>query len=212
MNPELEANYAGTFTNRLGFGERPALILVDFVKAYFSRDCELFADPADALASALRIRDAARSLVPGMPIVYTHVRYSANGENGGRFFQKVGPLRHFIDGSEMGAWADGIDVANHEVVLTKQYASAFFGTSLAPMLVAGGIDTLIITGLTTSGCVRATCVDCVSHGFIPIVVREACGDRHRDPHLSNLFDMDAKYGDVVSEEEVMTYIRRISPA
>ena len=99
-------------------------------------------------------------------------------------------------------WAPGpklLKVADDELVISKQYPSAFFGTSLASTLTVWGIDTLIHTGLSTSGCVRATCVDCCSHGFIPIVVRDAVGDRHPAPHEANLFDMDAKYGDVVSE-------------
>ena len=71
------------------------------------------------------------------------------------------------------------------------------------------VDSLIITGLTTSGCIRATCVDCVSSGFIPIVVADACGDRHEDPHQANLFDMNAKYADVVSEQQVLDYLNTL---
>ena len=97
-------------------------------------------------------------------------------------------------------------VSDDELVVSKQYPSAFFGTSLASTLTTWGIDTLIITGLTTSGCVRASCVDACCHGFIPIVVREACGDRHAAPHEANLFDMNAKYADVVSEHEVLAYL------
>ena len=93
-----------------------------------------------------------------------------------------------------------------KLVISKQYPSAFFGTSLASTLTSMGIDTLIHTGLSTSGCVRATCVDCCSYGFIPIIVRDAVGDRHSAPHEANLFDMDAKYGDVVSEAEVVAYL------
>ena len=105
----------------------------------------------------------------------------------------------------MGAWPDGLEPGADELVVSKQYPSAFFGTSLASTLTAAGIDTLVITGLTTSGCVRATCVDACSHGFIPIVVADACGDRHDDPHNANLFDMNTKYGDVVSEAEALAY-------
>ena len=85
--------------------------------------------------------------------------------------------------------------------------SAFFGTSLASILHDMGIDTLIITGVTTSGCIRATCVDTMSHGFIPIVVKDACGDRHESPHVANLFDMNAKYADVVNEAEAVDYLK-----
>jgi maleamate amidohydrolase len=95
-----------------------------------------------------------------------------------------------------------------ELVVSKQYPSAFFGTSLASTLTAARVDSVILTGLTTSGCVRATCVDAMSHGFRVAVVREACGDRHPAPHEANLFDMNAKYADVVGEEEVLAYLSR----
>jgi maleamate amidohydrolase len=201
---DLLANYKKAYDNRIGFGKRPALILVDFVRAYFDESCELYADVQPELDSALRIRDAARSA--GIPVIYTNVEFDSAGLMGGRFFQKAMPLRNFLKGSPMGAWADGLVPADNEIVVTKQYASAFFGTSLASALTTMGIDTLIITGVTTSGCIRATCLDSCQHGFIPIVVADACGDRHPDPHNANLFDMHAKYGDVVSEAEVMTYL------
>jgi maleamate amidohydrolase len=99
--------------------------------------------------------------------------------------------------------------ADGELVISKQYPSAFFGTSLATNLQDMDIDTLIITGVTTSGCIRATCVDTMSHGFIPIVVEDACGDRHESPHVANLFDMNAKYADVVGESETIEYLHQL---
>ena len=162
------------------------------------------------LDSALRIRDAARRA--GAPVIYTNVEFDRAGLLGGRFFQKAMPLHNFLKGSPMGAWADGLEPADDEIVITKQYASAFFGTSLAPMLATMGIDTLIITGVTTSGCIRATCLDSCQYGFIPIVVSDACGDRHPAPHEANLFDMNAKYGDVVDEAEVMGYLDALEAA
>lgn len=204
MANRLADNYKKAFDNRLGFGERPALILVDFVRAYFDEDCALYADVADALASALRIRDAARAT--GVPVVYTNVVYHAGGTDGGVFFRKAPVLKNFVVGNPMGAWVQGLNPAADEIVVSKQYPSAFFGTSLASTLHTMNVDTLIITGLTTSGCIRATCVDAMCHGFIPIVVADACGDRHEAPHESNLFDMNAKYADVVRESDVLTYL------
>jgi maleamate amidohydrolase len=201
---DLLANYKRAYDNRIGFGTRPALILVDFVRAYFDPECELYADVQGELDSALRIRDAARAA--GIPVIYTNVEFDRAGLLGGRFFQKAMPLHNFVKGSPMGAWADGLQPNDDEIVITKQYASAFFGTSLAPMLAALGVDTLIITGVTTSGCIRATCLDSCQHGFIPIVVADACGDRHPAPHEANLFDMNAKYGDVVNEAETLDYL------
>jgi len=118
-------------------------------------------------------------------------------------------LQDFLEGSPMGAWPKGLEPADDELVISKQYPSAFFGTSLASTLTSWGIDTLIHTGVSTSGCIRATCVDCCSYGFIPIIVREAVGDRTAAPHEANLFDMDAKYGDVVTEADVTAYLKTL---
>ena len=207
MSSDLLANYSVAYNHRIGFGRRPALILVDFVMAYFDATCELYADVEDALASALRVREAARAR--HVPTILTNVVYHPSAINGGRFYQKAKPLRHFCAGSPMGAWPGTLAPEADELIISKQYPSAFFGTSLASTLASNGIDSLIITGLTTSGCIRATCVDAMSYGFIPIVVRDACGDRHEAPHEANLFDMNAKYGDVVSEAETIAYLESL---
>lgn len=206
MTQDLSENYKLAYGNKLGFGKRPALILVDFVQAYFDVNCALFAGVEDALTAALRVRDMARAA--GIPVVYTNVVYQADGADGGVFFKKVPVLKNFIAGSPMGEWPSGLQPADGELVISKQYPSAFFGTSLASTLHSMEVDTLIITGVTTSGCIRATCVDTMSHGFIPIVVAGACGDRHEAPHAANLFDMNAKYADVVEEAEVAEYLKR----
>jgi maleamate amidohydrolase len=205
MADELNENYKGAFDGSLGFGDKPALILVDLVRAYFDKESSLYAGVEDALSSAIRIRDAARAV--GVTIIYTNVVYKEDGSDGGVFYRKVPALSAFVAGNPMGDWPDGLDPANDELVISKQYASAFFGTSLTGILQAEGIDTLIITGVSTSGCIRATCVDAISSGFIPIVVSDACGDRHQAPHDANLFDMNAKYGDVVDENAVIAYLK-----
>jgi len=203
----LTSNYQRAFGKRIGYGAKPALILIDFVQAYFDPACALYAGVESALASALRLQAAARS--NGVAVIYTNVVYDRRGSNGGRFYQKSMVLHHFLEGSPMGAWPEGLKVGDDELVISKQYPSAFFGTSLASTLSTWGVDTLIHTGLSTSGCVRATSVDCCSYGFIPIVVRDAVGDRHPAPHEANLFDIDAKYGDVVGEAEAIDYLNRI---
>ena len=205
MKPDLEENYRRAFDGSLGFGAKPALILVDFVQAYFDRNSPLYAGAEGALASALRVRAAARAA--RVPVFYTNVVYREGGSDGGVFYRKVPALEVFVRGNPLGAWPDGLEPAEDEYVISKQYPSAFFGTSLGATLTARGIDTLIITGLTTSGCVRATCVDAVSHGFIPIVVADACGDRHASPHEANLFDMNAKYADVIGEKAIVEYLK-----
>jgi maleamate amidohydrolase len=208
MSQDLNDNYRGAFDGSLGFGSSPALILIDFVEAYFDKSSPLYAGVDDALSSALRIREAARTA--GVPVIYTNVVYQKGGLNGGVFYRKVPALEVFEFGNPLGRWPVGLDPADNELVISKQYPSAFFGTSLAATLTASGIDTLIITGLTTSGCIRATCVDTMSYGFIPIVVADACGDRHEAPHAANLFDMNAKYADVVDEATVVSYLRGIT--
>ncbi|MSO65896.1 MAG: isochorismatase family protein, partial [Alphaproteobacteria bacterium] len=190
VQQDLNKDYAGAgYNQRLGFGEKPALILIDFVEAYFDKSSPLYAGVDAALASAMRVREAARR--SHVPVIYTNVVYHAGGVNGGMFIKKVPTLHIMEKGRPMGAWPKGLLPGDHELVISKQYPSAFFGTSLASTLTAERIDTLILTGLTTSGCVRATCIDTVSHGFRPMVVREACGDRDQRPHEANLFDMNA---------------------
>ena len=208
MSENLAANYSRAYDNRIGFGSKPALILVDFVEAYFDPACDLYAGVDSALASALRVRAAARA--QDVPVILSNVVYHPRALDGGRFYQKARVLKNFLCGSPMGAWPRGLTPEPDELIVSKQYPSAFFGTSLASTLTTWGVDSLIITGLTTSGCVRATCVDACSHGFIPIVVREACGDRHAAPHEANLFDMNAKYADVVSEADALVHLASLA--
>ena len=201
---ELLANYKKAYDNRVGFGQRPALLLIDFCQAYFEPGNALYSEVEDALESALRVRAAARAA--GVPVVLTNVVYHPSGIDGGRFFEKALPLKNFTCGNPMGAWGPGLAPFDDVLVVSKQYPSAFFGTSLTSTLTAARIDSVILTGLTTSGCVRASCVDAMSHGFKTAVVAEACGDRHAAPHEANLFDMNAKYADVVSEAEVLAFL------
>lgn len=207
MTDNLQANYEGVYGNAIGFGKKPALLLIDFVEAYYNQDCALYADVEAALESAKRVLDVARK--EGVLVVYTNVTYHASGIDGGRFFEKVMPLKNLVAGSAMGAWAPGLKPRCDELVVSKQYPSAFFGTSLSSTLTAAGIDTAILTGLTTSGCIRASCIDACSHGFRTIIVEESCGDRHDEPHKANLFDMNAKYADVVPEVAVINYLEAL---
>lgn len=208
MSDELDENYAKAYGGSAGFGNSPALVMIDFVEGYFDPECDLFADVDEALASALRVREAAHTA--GIPVILTNVVYHPKAINGGRFYEKARPLRYFLEGSPMGAWPKGLEPTEDELIISKQYPSAFFGTSLASTLTSLGVDNVILTGLTTSGCVRATCVDAMSHGFITTVVRDACGDRHEGPHEANLFDMQAKYADVVSEASIIAHFARFN--
>jgi len=205
MSDDLKGNYAGAFDGALGFGRRPALLIVDVVVAYLTPGSPLY-DPAfeSALASNERLVAAARAA--GMPVIFTNVVYQPGGADGGLFYAKVPALQAFQRGSPMGAFPDTLQPLEQDTIVSKQYASAFFGTSLSSTLAAQRIDTLLITGFSTSGCVRATALDALQHGFIPFVVREACGDRHPAPHEANLFDLQAKYAEVVSEARALELI------
>ena len=203
----LNADYrqAG-FGGHLPFGQRPALLVVDVVQAYLDPGSPLYAQGfVDALTVNERLVAAARAA--GVPVVFTGVVYGADGRDGGLFFRKVPALRCFVKGSPLGAFPPTLQPRDGEVVVLKQYASAFFGTSLASTLTALGIDTLLITGFSTSGCVRATALDALQHGFAPFVVREACGERDTRPHEANLFDLQAKYAEVISEAEAQALLQ-----
>ena len=198
-------NFAGVYEGRLQPGSRPALLIVDVVEAYLTESSALFmASAADALASTIRLAQAARAA--GVPVIFTNVRYKPDGSDGGVFYRKAPVLKAFIEGSPLGAFPPRLIPQQDERVVTKQYPSAFFGTGLAEALHADGIDRLLITGYSTSGCVRASALDAMQYGFVPLVVREACADRHPAPHEANLFDLRAKYAEVVSEADALAVI------
>jgi maleamate amidohydrolase len=204
---DLEQDYdAHGFRVRLGAGERPAVLVVDVLRAYLDEASPLYAGVEDAVAAAARVVAAARAA--GVPVVFTQVRYAAGGRDGGRWIEKVPALHVLEEGNPLGDFPDDPRPAPGEPVVVKQYASAFFGTSLDATLRTLAVDTLVVVGLSTSGCVRASVVDAVSLGFRPLVVREAVGDRDRRPHEAALFDIDAKYGDVVSLEEALRVLGR----
>ena len=202
----LQANYEGVFDSRLGFGKKPAVLVVDFIRAYTTEGSALYApDVVTAVSETVDLLDLARQ--KEIPVIFTQVLYNQNGLDGGLFVQKVPVLRTMVDGEPLAEIVPELPLAEEDVVIVKQYASAFFGTPLAAMLTSLGVDTVILTGCSTSGCVRATAVDGMQHGFRMIVPRECVGDRHQAPHEANLFDIDSKYGDVVSKTAVMRYMK-----
>lgn len=194
------------FGGRVEPGPRPALLLVDLMRAYFDADSDFCLPQRDCLDSAARVLEAARTA--GVPVVHTRVEYGPDGIDGGVFIRKLPALRALIGPAPMGALMQEVAPREGELVLVKQYASAFFGTSLASTLHAGRIDTLVVVGVSTSGCIRASAVDALQHGFVPVVVRDAVGDRSPGPHEANLFDLQAKYAEVWSEDEVLGYLGR----
>ena len=198
------------FGGVLAFGKRPALMIVDFVRAYIEPGSPLYAGCESAFESAKRITVAARAA--RIPVIFTGVEYEPGGVNGGVFYRKVGALKVFDKGSRLAEYCNGLEPQPGELLLLKQYASAFFGTSLAATLTSQQIDTVIITGVSTSGCVRATALDACQYGFIPFVVRDAVGDRDPRPHEANLFDLQAKYAEVVSEATILAHLKDLERA
>ncbi len=192
------------FGEGLGFGSRPALLVIDFVKAYLNKGSPLYAGVEAVRDQCVELLTYARAT--GIPIFHTNVSYRPGSADGGVFRRKLPLLSVFEEGSAYADFVDGLEPFPAETVITKQYASAFFGTPLASSLTAQSIDTVIICGVTTSGCIRASAVDAVQHGFLPVVVREAVGDRDEAPHEANLFDLQAKYADVVPMNDVLAYL------
>lgn len=198
---------------RLEFGVRPALIVIDFVNAYLLEDGPLFGGEGvrEAHRGARDLLLAARRA--GIPVLHTNLAYEGDGRNGGLLYRKIGALACFAEGApdeRFGRFVDGLEPAPGESVITKQYASAFFATTLASTLTSLRVDTLLIAGVSTSGCVRATAVDCCQHGFVPLVVRDAVGDRASGPHEANLFDLQAKYAEVIGLDEAKEYLLRVA--
>ena len=196
------------FGIRIGFGERPALIVIDMLKG--------FTDPAMPLGAALdKEIEAQQPLLEvaharGIPVIFSTVIYEEEGvRDAGVWALKQSGARTLIAGSDAVKVDRRLPMKPKDILLAKKYASCFFGTDLVPRLNARRIDTLIITGCTTSGCVRATAVDAVQNGFRPMVVREAVGDRSAAAHDQSLFDLNAKYADVVSLDETLQYLKTV---
>lgn len=188
------------FGNRIGFGRRSALLIVDFTVG--------FNDPA--LFGGGNI-DAAIRRTAGLlqffrekelPVAFTRVVYADDGSDAGVFCLKAPNLRMLTETHPAGQVVPELKPLAGELMVRKTQASAFFGTGLAPWLVQQGCDTVVVTGCTTSGCVRASVVDALSHNFRPIVARDCVGDRAAAPHEANLFDMAQKYADVLERDEI----------
>ncbi len=192
---------------RVGWGNRPGLIVVDLSRA--------FTDPSTGLGGNLDSEvEATRVLLEtfrakGLPIIFMTVAYKSDYSDAATFIDKVPALSILVEGTDMVEIDDRIKPLGDEPVITKKFASAFFGTDVAQRLRDANVDTAVVTGCSTSGCVRATVIDSMQYGFRTIVVKEAVGDRAEGPHHANLFDMDTKYGDVVSLDEAIATIENL---
>jgi maleamate amidohydrolase len=197
------------FHGRTGFGARPALIVVDVNVGFTDPASPLVCDLDGVVEAIRRLLDEARRA--RIPVVFTTVSYTeADRRAAAAFIDKVPALLTLEAGSRWVEIDPRIAPLSVEPVLNKLFASAFYGTALASFLAANSCDSLIVTGASTSGCVRATVVDALQHGYRPIVPREAVGDRNQAAHDANLYDIDAKYGDVVSAEDVLAHLEELA--
>jgi len=194
---------------RAGFGERPVLLVIDMIRGFTDPASPLGSDAPDTVAAIGQLLVAARDA--GIPVVYSTCHWLDTLEGGRVWSQKIPSQRVLLPGSDWVEVDPRLQPAPGESVIVKHHASCFFGTGLAEQLRSEGVDTVIATGMTTSGCVRASVVDSVSSGFRTIVAREAVADRASLPHLASLFDIDAKYGDVMPTDEVVEHLRMRTP-
>lgn len=201
----MTSSFADGFGGNLVPGRRPVVLAVDMMRAYFDPDSPMCLPSTTWLESASRIIAEARTRQ--VPVIHTRVQFGPDGVDGGVFMRKVSALRNLIGETAMGEFMPSVAPADDELVLVKQYASAFFGTSLASTLQSLGADTVVILGTSTSGCIRASAVDAIQHGFIPLVVRDGVGDRDAGPHEANLYDLQAKYAEVIGEAEALAYLQ-----
>ena len=189
-------------------GSRPAVLVVDFSCGFTDPACTLGSDLTKEVEATRRLLDAARA--KGLPVVFTTIGFEPSLKDGALWLQKVPALGDLQIG---GRWVEidaRLDPQPGEPVVLKKGASAFFGTNLASILIAQGVDSVILCGATTSGCIRATAVDLLQYGFPTIVPRECVGDRAQAPHEANLFDIQAKYADVVGLEDALAFVENVT--
>jgi maleamate amidohydrolase len=199
------------FGGRGGFGRRPALAVIDMTLGFTDPESPLACDLEGPISEIQKLLEAARRAK--IPIVFTTVAYRESDKlTAAAFIDKVPALLTLRAGTRWAEIDPRIAPEETEPVLNKLFASGFFGTGLSSLLTAAGVDTLIVTGASTSGCVRATAVDALQYGFRPVVPSEAVGDRNPDAHEANLYDIDAKYGDVVPAQETLDYFEAIGAA
>ena len=195
------------FADRSGFGARPALLIVDFINGFTDPKSPLGGDFTNELAVTQRLQTAFRAA--NLPIAYTTIAYQPDFRDAGLFIKKVPALSVLVKGSASVEIDKRIRPQFDEYVVEKKFASAFFGTDLDDYLKGLGVDTIVMTGCTTSGCIRASAIDSLQYGYHTIVVSDGVGDRAQGPHEANLFDIDAKYGDVMPADQVLDYLRTL---
>ena len=198
---DVEVYQRQGFGQHSGFGERPALLVVDFVNAFCDPEQFGGGNILDAVKNTKVLLNAMRKR--GCPVVFTRVVYADDGADAGAFCRKVPALQQFTEELAGGQIVEDLVPLPNEYVVRKTQPSAFFGTGLAAWFVGRAVDTVVVTGCTTSGCVRASVVDAMSYNFRTIVASDGVGDRALGPHEANLFDMEQKYADVMRCDEII---------
>jgi maleamate amidohydrolase len=191
-------------------GSRPAVLVVDFSCGFTDPQCDLGSDLSAEVEATRRLLDAARE--KGLPVIFTTIGFEQSLKDGGLWLQKVPSLGDLQLG---GRWVEidpRLERRPEETVIVKKGASAFFGTNLAAVLISQRVDSVILCGATTSGCIRATAIDLLQHGFPTLVPRECVGDRAQAPHDANLFDIQAKYADVIPLQDALAYVESVASA
>jgi nicotinamidase-related amidase len=194
---------------RVGFGQSPAVVIVDMQAGFNDVTCPLGADMSASLDAVAELLAAARE--KEVPAVYVWSAWNEAAEDSGRWREKIAGLAAIALGSPNAEIASQIAPRAGDTLVLKKGPSGFFNTPLDDVLREARIDTVILTGASTSGCIRATAIDSLSHGYRTVLPAEAVGDRAEDPHRSNLFDIDAKYGDVLPLETVLHYLGELEP-
>jgi maleamate amidohydrolase len=190
---------------RIGLGKSPAVLVVDMTRPFTDPSHPVGSDQTTALQHIARLLEVARD--HNVPVVYTTMAYLDETRDAVTWGRKMPALRHLrLDDPAATQIDPRIAPTANDFVLSKRAPSAFFETGLVPLLIPMRIDTVIVTGCATSGCIRASVVDALSYGYRVAVPAECVSDRAPEPHAANIFDMDAKYADVLSVEDIVAYI------
>ena len=206
---ELEIYQKQGFGNSSGIGQRPALLIVDFVNGFANPDQFGGGNIGDAIENTRGLLAEARAL--GLPIAYTRVVYADDGSDAGVFTLKAPALTQLTENAYGSQIVDELEPRDGEYIVRKTQPSAFFGTNLTAWYVSKGVDTVIVTGCTTSGCIRASVIDSMSYNFRTVVATDCVGDRALGPHDANLFDMEQKYADLMTSSEIAAILHERIP-
>jgi nicotinamidase-related amidase len=202
-----EAYERAGFGQSMTLGEKPAVLIVDFSRGFTDPECPLGADMTNEVEATRKVIDSAREIEA--PVIFTTIGFEKNLRDGSLWIEKAPALAELQIDGEWVELDERLGKRDEDTVILKKGASAFFGTNLASILAHEKIDTVVLCGATTSGCIRATVVDLLQYGYPTLVPRECVGDRAEAPHEANLFDIQAKYADVVPVEDALAYLGRV---